>query len=37
MPVIGYGHPAALSFDGFENGLSQLDAAASADVSASSK
>jgi hypothetical protein len=33
---IGCGHPAALSFDGFEDGFSHLDAA-SADVTASSK
>jgi hypothetical protein len=35
--VIGCGHPAALSFDGFENGFSRLDAAASADVEVLSK
>jgi hypothetical protein len=30
--AIGCSHPTALSFDGFDNGFSQLDAAASADV-----
>jgi len=35
--VIGCGHPAALSFDGFESGFSRLDAAASADVGVLSK
>jgi hypothetical protein len=35
--VIGCGHPAAISFDGFEDGFSHLDAASSADVGVSSK
>jgi hypothetical protein len=35
--VMGCSHPAALSFDGFENGFSRLDAAALADVAAPSK
>ncbi|MBX9663730.1 hypothetical protein [Novosphingobium sp.] len=35
--VIGCSHPAALSFDGFENGFSRLDAAASADVEVPAK
>jgi len=35
--AIGCSHPAALSFDGFENGFSRLDAAASGDVAAPSK
>lgn len=30
--VIGCGYPAVLSLDGFENGFSRLDAAASADI-----
>lgn len=34
---IGCGHPAALSFDGFENSFSRLDAAASTDVEVPSK
>jgi len=35
--AIGCNHPAALSFDGFEDGFSHQDAAASADVAAASK
>jgi len=34
---IGWGHPSALSFDGFEKGFSRLDTAASADTEVLSK